>query len=570
MAKDEEIYKLPPQQEPITLDDVRSLINSMQKFQTGDNVMQSGLKKSQNFVTGSAGWQIDAVGNAEFNAATIRGQLIAGSIDIPDITTASSFHVDTLGNAWWGATTLGASVASVTKAGLGTFSNINITGGTVGSAVVVALGALNIAARGWSQTCTFSITDADTIAWGAGTFTSADGTAYSIGAGNTGNMTLKTYIYLDIAVSTTAYQTTTTASTAVGAGKALVATAQNATGEAIYTVLAGQGGQNIDATSIVANSITANELSTSITYAGSIIIDAAGLIRSGQTAYDTGTGWFIGNVAGTPKLSIGNSAGNKITWDGTTLTIKGRSSTFVTQDIPFIVDASTRTQIFSTSNSDGSVLFVGVVLSSTMTIYRYVSGNDGNYYITHTATAVNWSGGDGGMAIVGSYLYLTYVTSGTVNTMLRFLAADLTGSTTMTVSGIFRFGASWSDGTDLYIVNAVNFDKFTISGTTATNASTVAFTSLNAAQGAISNGVNVWVYDGSNVHKYVIAGGAIISTTAFAPLYNAYDGGIAPKIFLGNASSLGFAWLYTTFGRASGGANPTVASWLHLVSVALP
>lgn len=45
--------------------------------------------------------------------------------------------------------------------------------------------------------------------------------------------------------------------------------------------------------------------------------------RSGQTAYDTGTGFWIGDVAGVPKLSIGNSAGNKVTWDGSTLSIVG-------------------------------------------------------------------------------------------------------------------------------------------------------------------------------------------------------------------------------------------------------
>lgn len=73
------------------------------------------------------------------------------------------------------------------------------------------------------------MTDADTIAWGSGTLTSADGTAYSISAGNTGNMVAKTYIYLDISVSTTVYQTTTIASSAVGVGKLLVAIAQNAT-----------------------------------------------------------------------------------------------------------------------------------------------------------------------------------------------------------------------------------------------------------------------------------------------------------------------------------------------------
>jgi hypothetical protein len=215
----------------------------------------------------------------------------------------------------------------VTPAGLVIASNITITGGSVAASTIdgtLNLGNLNVANRGWSQTCVFSVTDADTVAWTSGVFTSADGTTYNISAGNTGNMTAKTYIYLDTAVGGgTAYQTTTTASTAIGAGKVLVAIAQNGTNEATFLVLNGQGGINIDASSIVAGSITANELSASLLYAGAITIDTAGLIKSGQTAYDTGTGWWIGNAAGTPKLSIGVSTGNKLTFDGTDIVMTG-------------------------------------------------------------------------------------------------------------------------------------------------------------------------------------------------------------------------------------------------------
>lgn len=46
-------------------------------------------------------------------------------------------------------------------------------------------------------------------------------------------------------------------------------------------------------------------------------------IASGQTAYDTGTGFYMVNESGTPKFSIGNSAGNKMTWNGTTLAVTG-------------------------------------------------------------------------------------------------------------------------------------------------------------------------------------------------------------------------------------------------------
>jgi len=218
---------------------------------------------------------------------------------------------------------------------------LNCTGAVISGAITAAAGSviaasyltgeigqtnLNVATRGWVQTSAFSLnggTPATQVDWGAGTFTSADGTAYSIGAGNTGVMSAKTYIYLDTAVSLTAYQKTTTAATAVGAGKVLVAIAQNGTGEATYKVLQGQGGENLDGANLVLGSVTANELAASLVYAGAITIDTAGLIKSGQTAYDTGTGWWIGNVTGTPKLSIGNAAGNKMTWDGTTLKVVG-------------------------------------------------------------------------------------------------------------------------------------------------------------------------------------------------------------------------------------------------------
>jgi len=116
----------------------------------------------------------------------------------------------------------------------------------------------NIAHQGWDQTCVFTATDADTVSWGAGSFITSDGTTYSIGAGNTGNMAAKTYIYFSTG-SPTVYLTTTTASTAVGDGKVMVAIAQNhaTKTEATYVVM-NDGSMHIDANDIVANSITAS------------------------------------------------------------------------------------------------------------------------------------------------------------------------------------------------------------------------------------------------------------------------------------------------------------------------
>lgn len=56
---------------------------------------------------------------------------------------------------------------------------------------------------------------------------------------------------------------------------------------------------------------------------GGVNLAASNWIASGQTAYDTGTGFYMINDGGTPKFSIGNSAGNKMTWNGSTLAITG-------------------------------------------------------------------------------------------------------------------------------------------------------------------------------------------------------------------------------------------------------
>lgn len=48
-----------------------------------------------------------------------------------------------------------------------------------------------------------------------------------------------------------------------------------------------------------------------------------GVIQSGQTGYNNGNGFWLGNDGGTTKFSLGNSAGSNITWNGTRLNIEG-------------------------------------------------------------------------------------------------------------------------------------------------------------------------------------------------------------------------------------------------------
>lgn len=118
---------------------------------------------------------------------------------------------------------------------------------------------LNIADLGWTNTCVFSVSNANTVTWGAGVFTSANGKQYNISAGTTGAMASKTYVYLDINVSTTSYQTTTDVNAPLGVGRVLIAVCQNAAVSATYALV--QTTQ-ISGDNIIANSINTSKITT--------------------------------------------------------------------------------------------------------------------------------------------------------------------------------------------------------------------------------------------------------------------------------------------------------------------
>lgn len=179
----------------------------------------------------------------------------------------------------------------------GAAQDIN-TGGVEIDGAVIEAGTipettLNVSNYGWGQTCVFSSTDADTVSWGAGTFTSASGDAYSISAGNTGNMTAKTFIYLDLDVSETEYQTTTTSADAVGLGKVLIAVAEDASDDATFAM---QEATQITGDNIIANTIDASKITT-----GQLVVGTN--VGLGTAQDSSGVTTIIGNTVTTSYLN---------------------------------------------------------------------------------------------------------------------------------------------------------------------------------------------------------------------------------------------------------------------------
>jgi len=323
-------------------------IDSTQLISSGLNsnlILNYGFIKSGSHVSGSDGWKINSNGNVEFNDGNFRGDITGatgtftgtvtvGSLDIPDSITANSFHVDTDGNAWWGAILIGDSNAKILKTGAATFTSATITGALTtgaGSSVdgqyigagSVASTSVNLALRGWTFTGTFSATDYRILAWTLGTFTASDGTAYNITASNTGNMAALTYIYLDIAISTTALQITTTATTAIGNGKVLIGTAVNnsdTTSKASFQIFGGAGGERVFVDNISANSASTNEFVSNTAQIASLIVTDAKINTMSANKIIAGTG-IVNSLSVLSTLTIGSAGTNGIIqsygWNGT-------------------------------------------------------------------------------------------------------------------------------------------------------------------------------------------------------------------------------------------------------------
>ena len=312
----------------------------------GNTSVKDGYLQSSNFVTGTSGWQLTPT-SAEINVSTA-----ILSLDIPDTTTANSFHVDSSGNTWWGANVADGYASAdayvlstgvvkfasgavggwtinstsiytgtedhdgytanagdltiysdgsdasiharnwyVDTSGVLTCSGATISGSTITTPTITSIqSGSEIAIQGWQTTLVFTASDYRTVGWSVGNdevITLMDGTVYTFTAGNTSTMAALTYIYLDIATSTTALQVTTTAATAVGTGKILVAIAKNNPDTSANAEIQAFGGSATDTTILVDN-VVANLNSTNEFISNTAQIKDAIITNAKITALDVG------------------------------------------------------------------------------------------------------------------------------------------------------------------------------------------------------------------------------------------------------------------------------------------
>jgi hypothetical protein len=183
---------------------------------------------------------------------------------------------------------------------------------------------------------------------------------------------------------------------------------------------------------------------------GNITIDSStnnGYIATGQTAYNTGTGFWVGSVSGTAKLSLGNSAGNYLTWDGSSLSIKG--SIVLVNTIP-----------------SGNVSGLGTLATQNSVAYGDITGTKPPSNADVTLNAIN-----GSLTLTGGGLVLASggasIRGGQTNynTGTGFWLGDVSGTTKFSIGNPAGNYLTW-DGSALKVGGEISSTSGTIGGFT--------------------------------------------------------------------------------------------------------
>jgi len=308
--------------------------------------------------------------------------------------------------------------------------------------------------------------------------------------------------------------------------------------------------------------VTQTKIDGGLITTGYITLSTAGNIKSGQTAYATGNGWWLGDDSGTPKFSIGTST-KYMKWDGTNLTINGGA---------FATGCSwTGNEIASTYIGDLSAdkITTGTLNASNVTISNLTVGTN-----VAIGTAVTSAGVT---TIVGNTITTSYLNAKAITTVGAVTGGSITGILMQTSSsattgvkissalggiriygetlsvyyGSTQYGSIGGDGAyfNFASTNNRNVRFVTGSGSVFINGAAIA----GATSGATSCGLSSQYW--SNVYtnnltldssKYLnVTGGRItssadlVATGSLHATGNVYTGGLT-----GHAGSVNAAMLY--------------------------
>jgi hypothetical protein len=112
-------------------------------------------------------------------------------------------------------------------------------------------------------------------------------------------------------------------------------------------------------------------------YLGSAEIGPGGNLRQGQTAFHTGTGFWLGDSGGVPKFSIGKPGTSSLRWDGVQLIAENLNTSLTPLPVSITTTGGNLTTTYGRNAS----------AASTVVGYVNVAGGSGNYTYNWSVTA---------------------------------------------------------------------------------------------------------------------------------------------------------------------------------------
>jgi len=351
--------------------------------------------QSRNFVSGSAGWQLLSDGSMEAKSITLTGGTIRyGKTSFADSTNAG-YYMGAEG-IYYGsaadATKLKYTIAD---------GSFDLVGTISGRATATLASAIDSSGHFIDAVLD---TSAKTIL-GDFTFSPSD---YS-GAFKTGTITWNTTTGAITGGTGIVINKLGIIGALLGVTKFSITTAGDAT---------------------FAGTLSAATGSLGVITTGLITLDTSGYIRGGQTAYNTGIGFFLGYSTDAYKFSIGNPEGHYLTWDGSDIVGKFNIKSY-------------DTWITGQELSAGDYVFISDDSATQISIKKWFNNGTSNAWpdCGHFGTAT------GGKKCAQSF---TVAGSGTYNlTAIRLKIGNTGAGNPDNFKVTIQAGADNPDGTEL-------------------------------------------------------------------------------------------------------------------------
>ncbi len=284
--------------------------------------------------------------------SSINTTLTSHSTSISGLTTTTATHTSQISTITSDVSSLSSSLTSLSSTVSGNTSAISSEASaraSADSALSSSLSTLSTTVSGNTASISTQATSISGIQAKYAVKVDVNGYVSGYGLISTANNGVPTSIFAVLADNFAVYNGSTAVNPFTVSGGTVYLTNAVANNIAANSISATQ----IQSGAVTASKISVTDLSViggantgSLNVTGSLAVGTSGNIHSGQTAYNTGTGFWIEYNAGTPRMSIGNSSGSHMTWDGALLTVIGKLKY---TDIQYLYDTQITWSGFSTN-----------------------------------------------------------------------------------------------------------------------------------------------------------------------------------------------------------------------------